>query len=325
MRSSLQVLAFCACLSGAAGAVAQGSAPAALSPAESISWLQRIAMSARQLNYAGTFIYQQGDVVENSRIAHVVDGANETERLESLDGPRREIIRKNDAVFIINPETKQVRVDRRRPGRFFPQILPEQLSVVTDHYHVRKGDVERVAEHEAQALILEPKDGMRYGHKFWVDINSGLLLKAKLLGERNAVMEQFSFTQVQIGGTIPRDWLKASVPLPALGDPPPQDQPAESAWEVKVPPAGFRKVVETRRFRDPANSLPVIHMVWTDGLTAISVFVEPGRTASTTGGMQKGPLHIYTRSVGDNRVTVVGEAPAVTVRQIADSLAQRTK
>ena len=325
MRSSLRVLACWACLSGVTGVSAQGNS-APLSPAESISWLQRIAMSARQLNYAGTFIYQQGDVVENSRIAHLVEGGNETERLESLDGPRREIVRKNDVIFIINPETKQIRVERRRPGRFFPQILPDQLSVVADHYHVRKGDVERVAEHEAQALILEPKDGMRYGHKFWVDTNSGLLLKAKLLGDRNTVMEQFSFTQVQIGGNIPREWLKPSVTPPAIPDKARDEPPsAESAWEIKVPPAGFRKVVETRRYRDQSNTVSVIHMVWTDGLAAISVFIEPGRMATSTGLIQKGPLHIYTRSVGENRVTVVGEAPAVTVQLIADSLAQRTK
>jgi sigma-E factor negative regulatory protein RseB len=264
MRISLQIVAVLACLSVGTGSLAQTSSPP-LSQAESISWLQRIAMSARQLNYAGTFIYQQGDVVENSRIAHLVEGGNETERLETLDGPRREIVRKNDVIFIINPESKQIRVERRRPGRFFPQILPDQLSVVTDHYHVRKGEVERVAEHEAQALILEPKDGMRYGHKFWVDTNSGLLLKAKLLGDRNVVMEQFSFTQVQIGGNIPREWLKPSVTPPAIPEKARDEPPsAESAWEIRVPPAGFRKVVETRRYRDQGNTVAVIHMAGSD-------------------------------------------------------------
>jgi sigma-E factor negative regulatory protein RseB len=153
-----------------------------LSQGDALGWLQRIAGAARQLNYAGTFVYQQGDKVETSRIVHMVDGGNEVERLETLDGPRREVVRNNDVVFSYHVDTKIVRVDRRRAGRSFPQILPDQLTAVTDHYHVRKAEIERVAEHDAQALVLEPKDGMRYGHKFWADMGTGLLLKAKMIG-----------------------------------------------------------------------------------------------------------------------------------------------
>ena len=127
-----------------------------LSQSDALGWLQRIAGAARQLSYAGTFVYQQGDKVETSRIVHVVDGSNEIERLESLDGPRREVVRNNDIVFSYQADTKTVRVDRRRVGRSFPQILPDQLTAVTDHYHIRKGEIERVAEHDAQALVLEP-------------------------------------------------------------------------------------------------------------------------------------------------------------------------
>lgn len=300
-----------------------------LPQADALGWLQRIAAAARDQNYAGTFVFQQGDFVETSRIVHVMEGGRELEKLETLDGPRREVVRTDDVVFSYSPDNRSFRIDRRRAGRNFPQLLPDQLTSVTDYYHVRKAEIERVAEHDAQALILEPKDGMRYGHKFWADLNSGLLLKAKMLGERNQVLEQFAFTQVQIGGSIPREWLRPSIPLPRV-DPPREamaapDNPDDSAWVLKPTPAGFRKIIEMRRARDASGPTTITHMVLSDGLAAISVFIEPVRQKVPEGLVQKGAINIYTRVVGDQRVTVLGEAPASTVVLIANSIVPRNK
>ena len=81
----------------------------------------------------------------------------------------------------------------------FPALLPEQLSSLTEYYEIRKGEPERIAGFDSQALVLEPKDGMRYGHKFWAESATGLLLKARMVNERHNVVEQFSFTQLIIG------------------------------------------------------------------------------------------------------------------------------
>jgi sigma-E factor negative regulatory protein RseB len=70
----------------------------------------------------------------------------------------------------------------------------------------------------------------------------------------------------------------------------------------------------------------VAQIVFSDGLAAISVFIEPmsrERPADTTLSHQ-GAVNIYTRSYADRMVTVLGEAPAATVMQIANSLELRT-
>lgn len=297
-----------------------------LPQADALGWLQRIASAARHLNYAGTFVYQQGDAVETSRIIHLVEGNNEMERLESLDGPRREVIRNNEMVYSYQPDSRSFRMDRRRPGRTFPQLLPDQLTVVTDHYVVKKAEVERVAEHDAQALVLEPRDGMRYGHKFWADVQTGLLLKAKMLGDRSQVIEQFAFTQVQIGGQISRHLLAPSVPITAPAtEMSAEAAPVESEWVLKSTPPGFRKILETRRSKDGSASITIIHMVLSDGLAAVSVFIEPTRPRVVEGLVQRGPINIYTRIVGDQRITALGEAPAATVMNIANGLSPKPR
>ncbi|MFI4923477.1 MAG: sigma-E factor regulatory protein RseB domain-containing protein, partial [Burkholderiales bacterium] len=69
-----------------------------MAPDDALSWLQKIATAAHELNYSGTFIYQYGIHTETSRIVHAVDSSGEHEKLEILDGLPREIIRNNDEV-----------------------------------------------------------------------------------------------------------------------------------------------------------------------------------------------------------------------------------
>lgn len=298
---------------------------------QALAMLQRIADAARQLNYLGTFVYQHGDQVETSRIVHVLDDSGEYEKLETLDGPRREIIRNNNEVLCYYPEAKIVRSEKRVSRRTFPALLPEQISSITEHYQIRKGEPERIAGHDSEALVLEPRDGLRYGHKFWAETSSGLLLKARMVDERHNVVEQFSFTQLTIGGSVSRDMVKPSfdVRFPEWRlDRFSNDMVSkvDSGWSVKSFPAGFRKIMEMRRSKQ-GNSVPVTHLVYSDGLAAVSVFIEPSASRSriNEGLTRQGAINIYTRTIKDQVITVLGEAPASTVMQIGDSISFRGK
>ena len=64
-------------------------------------------------------------------------------------------------------------------------------------------------------------------------------------------------------------------------------------------------------------------MVYSDGLAAVSVFIEQpprGGKPQRMGLSSVGAINIYTREVADHVVTVVGDAPALSVRRIADTV-----
>lgn len=311
-------------------ALVLGAFPAAAAESgDGVAWLQRIASSARTINYIGTFVYQHDNRVETSRIIHLVDETGEHEKLEMLDGPPREIIRSNDEVQCYFPEAKTLRIDKRKPRKAFPALLPEQLSTLIENYHVRVAGRERIAGYECQVLILEPKDGLRYGHKLWADIGSGLLLKASMFDDKGKVVEQFAFTQVEIGRPIDRGLLKPKYEARALlwqervmtdereGD-------TRSGWIIRDPPTGFKKILEVKR-RLGAKPRPVTHIMLSDGLVAVSVFVEPLDTSPSTVQRlsHQGAINVVSRVVNDHLVTVVGETPVATVMKIANSVAYR--
>lgn len=312
------------------GAFSCGGSIAADTATDGMAWLKKIAAASRQLNYAGTFVYQHGRQVESSRIAHMSDASGEYEKLETLDGPPREIIRNNENVTCYVPDNKTVIIEKRT-SRQFPALLPEQLNGITDNYVINKGGQERVAGYDCQVIALEPKDNLRYGHKYCAELGSGLALRSRTYNEKGEMVDLFVFTQLTIGSGVTREMLKSrfaaisqgwQVDRAALDL---RETAADSRWEYKSPLAGFRKLTEMKR-SIPGRASPVSHIVYSDGLAAVSVFLEPlPKSPPAAGATYQGAVNMYVKSSGDQMVTVVGEAPAGTVKQIAESFTAKSR
>jgi len=293
---------------------------------DGLALLKQMASASRRLNYSGTFVYQHAGQNETSRIVHFVNPAGgEFEKLETLDGPAREVIRTNDQVTCYLPDSKTVIIEKRSTRRF-PALLPEQLSGVADNYVVSVTGMDRVAGYDCRVVMLEPKDKMRYGHQFCAEAGSGLPLRARTLSEKNQLLEAFAFTDLRIGGSFSREQVRSryaakskewKVDHSALVI---SDVPADTGWSLTRQPTGFKKLTELKR-SIAGRAAMVSHIVYSDGLAAISVFIEPLPKARPARSLShQGAVNIYIRPVADHMVTVLGEAPAATVMQIANSL-----
>ncbi|MBI4987087.1 MAG: MucB/RseB C-terminal domain-containing protein [Rhodocyclales bacterium] len=294
---------------------------------DALKWLHRITEAAQKLTYSGTFMYQSGTLTEVSRITHLVEAGTEFERLEVLDGSPREVLRHNDEVRCYLPESRLVIIERRSSNRqAFPALLPASLVGLTEHYTIRKGATGRVAGFETQSILIEPKDSLRYGHHFWVDTRTGLLLKAGVIDENGRSIETFAFTDVRIGGPVDRDALKSGVDA-SRGDWKVVNvrttRGEDNRWVFHAPLPGFRKVMGVRRQVRP--DLPeMTHLVFSDGLAAISVFIEPllgGKPE--TGPFAMGTINIYKRIVGDDLLVVMGDLPPSSLKQLADGMERK--
>lgn len=306
-------------------------APAFADPlqGDEADWLKTMVFAAHQTDYSGVFVYQSGGRVEMSRITHVTDENGEHERLEGLGGARRELIRNNDQVWVYSDGHKS-RVEKRQIRRAFPALLPEQISTLKENYSVRREEEGEVAGYHVHTVVFQPRDNLRYTRKMWAHYDSGLLLKAAVMDDHGYIIEQYAFMQLNIDGNIDRRWITQDKPSPAEQQARQlQPLPLSSAeyvaesngWQVDAMPAGFKKILEMRRhFRE--NQEPVIHMVYSDGLAGISVFIEKtnGLPHLHSGLAGQGAVHVYNRIVGDALITVVGEVPARTVIQVAESV-----
>lgn len=294
---------------------------------EALSLLGRAVSASQKTSYVGTFVYQSGTSVETSRIAHYVDTeGNSIERLEVLDGSPREVIRVNDDVRCYLPKEKMIIEDRRGTRKTFPSLLPEAVAALGDFYNVRKGAPVRVAGFDTQTVMLEPKDGFRYGHMFWIESQSGLLVKARMVNEKGEPIEQFAFAQLQIGPPLTRDDVQSRLAASATGwkvhaANSTQAQNADLGWTVNADVPGFRQIAGMRRSLGPDRQ-DMVHMVFSDGLAAISVFIEPYRKddGNQVGPMKHGAVNVFKRRVAGFVVTALGEVPAHSVQRMAEAV-----
>lgn len=291
-------------------------------------WLKKIQFAAQRLNYSGTFIYQQNSQVRSSRITHVVEGGNELEKLEILDGKPREYIRHNDKIAFYMPDVKAVLIEKRVTQDVFPSILAANPLELAGYYYLKSAESGRVAGRECRTILLEPKDNWRFGYKFWADKSTGLLLRAQTLNEKNEVVEQISFSQISIGN-IDHNRVKSSFGN-TLGwriENSPTPHAHLNDWVVRWVPPGFRKtrelkraVVDSSETSRSGHIKEVAQIVYSDGLAAVSIFIEPGTESRTEGSMQQGATNVLGKRQGDFWLTIVGEVPANAIKQVANSI-----
>ncbi|MEO8937620.1 MAG: MucB/RseB C-terminal domain-containing protein [Burkholderiaceae bacterium] len=289
-------------------------------PADTAAWVNRIQQAAQRQNYAGTFVHQQGSQVQSSRVTHVTDRSGEHEKLELMDGQAREFIRHNDDVRCYMADSKLVLIEKRARYDSFPALLTSPPIDLDQYYQLSVEGTDRVAGRNARLIVLQARDKARYGYRLWVDRDTFLLLKAQTVDDKGVAIEQVAFTDVAIGGKLDASRIRPTVSSTdgwrtETDRMVPVDL-ARAGWSVPQPVAGFRKVMEVRRAFGGREDIG--QMVYSDGLAAISIFIEPAEPHDTSEGeASKGPVNVVTERHGDFWLTIVGDAPASSVRDMA--------
>lgn len=291
-----------------------------------LTWLQRAASSARNTNYAGTVMHISGERATTTRITHLFISGSEHEKIESLDGPRREIVRHDDQLQCFYPDAKTIRMDRRVTARFFPSVLSGPPEALGEFYRLQLGKVERVLGRDCQWIHLEPKDALRYAQRLCAELDTGLLLRARTLGTKQQVLEQYTFTDLRTGAQVSRNELKSTFQAQSKdwhrdGKPLDEAKPVSTGWTVSMRPSGFRQVWEMQK-KLPNRDQPVSQLVFSDGVATMSVFVEPMSNApNTTEALsEEGALSVFVRPMGEHIVTVLGEVPPAAAQYAGRSV-----
>jgi len=316
-------------------AAAQSTASAPAEPKAMREWLMRIHEAASRKNFQGTFVVSAGGAVSSARIAHFCQGSDQFERIDSLDGQTRHVFRHNELVHTLWPHARVAMVEQRELVKSFPALLQDGDDRIAEFYDVRPAGLDRVAGHEASVLHVRPRDGHRYGYRLWSERNSGLLLRADVLGEKGELLETSAFSDVAIDvQPHPEAVLQPMRRLDGYRVVRPTFTPTRleaEGWSQRQTVPGFRQVSCVKRPLDvlgdgetPAGA-QAMQTIYSDGLTYVSVFIEPFNPERHTRSMQRaiGATQTLMRRQGDWWFTVVGDVPAATLKAFASGLERR--
>lgn len=295
-------------------------------------WLQKMHYASHMLNYTGRFVYQQNRQLSLMSIAHAFTKQGEQEKLVSLDETGREVIRNGDKVTCILPDSKSVMVETGSHHKVrFPPNLPVKFDQLKGQYTFRIGGQDKIAGQQARMIIIQPTDNYRYGHRLWVDEKTGLLLKTQLLDESGKLLEQFMFTQISYLKKVPEALLKPRATdkeytwYESQDASAPKTRDKKHMWLVQELPRGFtRASIHYQRMPD---KMLVEHMIFSDGLASVSVFIEKDKHKDATllGISHLGAVNAFGRILGDYHITTVGEVPRRTVRMIGESVVYKIR
>jgi sigma-E factor negative regulatory protein RseB len=292
---------------------------------EAGKWLDRMNRAVDELNYRGTFVHVVDGTPETLNIVHRNVAGNSGERILSLDGPRREIVRENDQVRWILPDQKLVLLETRKDVSPLVSALPSYSADLEPHYEIKLRATARIANRSAQMIEIKPRDEFRYGYVLWLDQETAMPLKSQLMDERGHTVEQILFTEINMTGDIAAADLEPTINTAGFSTMrPPESAPLVAAnipWRASAVPGGFKLSAATQSPM-PGSKYPVEHLVYSDGLATVSVFIEDPKTkAEVNDGFSKvGSTNTFSLTLRGRKVTAVGEVPRQTVRTIASSL-----
>lgn len=315
---SLSILT-CLLLAGTAGATDE----------QARALLQRMDQAVEALNYEGTFVHIVDGQVETMHVVHRVEDGKVTERLVTLDGPSREIIRDDQEVTCIFADQKSVMVERRKGDSPLRAALPRYSEQLDAYYEfVRLRDGMRLGRN-AVSFEIRPRDKYRYGFRLWMDESTGMLLKAQLIDIYRNVAEQLMFVSIRLPETIAADRVEPTIETGDFTWYVTQDAAAATArasasaggWRAASLPPGFKLTTSNVEMM-AGSEHPTEHLVYSDGIASVSVFIEePERSSDQLQGATRiGAASAFSTMVGGFQVTAMGEVPPITVEMIAGSI-----
>ena len=285
-------------------------------------WLNRMAAAVQSTSYEGTVIRLRNGKAEALKVVHTVDDGVIREKVVAQEGSGLEIIRRGNEVHCILPERKSVLIEEWDNQSTLFSTLPRSRIQFGNEYDLAIVRKERVAGRQALLLAIRPHDGLRYGHRIWLDTETGFPLQTQLIDEHGEAIEQVTFADIEINREIHASQLAPSYSTDGFtwlrqssGH---SKTPIVTEWSGGDLPTGFRAVSAHEEAMQDGG--PITHIVFSDGLATVSVFISPTSGNFSEGASEVGGSHAYGLIVDGYEITAMGEVPPATVRQIATGM-----
>jgi sigma-E factor negative regulatory protein RseB len=286
---------------------------AAAHAGDAAAWFERMRDALHGENYEGRFVYQVGPQLDAMYVVHRVSGQTELERLVSLNGDRKQVIRGHRAVACLEPGRHRMSVIEGdlEPGR------ETELAQLQESYLFTLDEGQRIAGRQARLIRVEPRDKLRFGYEIYVDEETALPLRTVMLDVQGNQQSQMMFVELKTGEDVTpiehdvsalqmteKDRITVAAGLTHSHPP---------GWRFQSLPPGFA-------LRSTRGDEQRRHFILSDGLASLSLYIEPGSTEGLEGYSHVGATRAYgTRRYG-RQITAVGEVPEETLRLIVDAI-----
>jgi sigma-E factor negative regulatory protein RseB len=272
---------------------------------EALDLLQKMRAALQTASYSGTVVYAQGTDLATYQISHTLQNGAE----------------KGNVTRLSQGEGKPTSEMESFSLAKFQQVQPNMQKA----YSLDLGGEDTIAGRQCQIVVARPRDRMRYLQRYCIDKANGMMLKYSMIDQHHDTVEQLVFTDIKLDTPDSNASTKATaaltpVALKTLSDSPsPNLDKAQNRWKFKSLPDGFEQVEQLEK-APKAGKAAVQHIILSDGVTSVSVFITKDDDTKVGQAYNSGAMNIFTSKINDFNITLVGEVPVRTLKQISEGM-----
>ena len=270
------------------------------------AWMAKLAREGRAIEYQGVVVFAHDGRIETMQVSRKLGPRGPRDEIVALSGDRRTLVREQGRLTCTDQAGASVEVASGDAGLL--GFEPAALIAGNEQYRLALRGQDRVAGLEATVVEARPDDDSRYGYRLWLEPNSGMVLGTKLEAPDGSTVQQLMFTSIALSRA-----QQFGLPVTAKSTGPAAMPGLPGDLRLGWLPRGFRVIAQ------PPGPGEKGHVLLSDGLAYVSVYVEPlGQLARPMrGALRRGGMNMYARPVAEQQVVVIGDVPSGTAERIA--------
>ncbi|QIW15986.1 negative regulator of sigmaE [Pasteurellaceae bacterium RH1A] len=292
----------------------------AQTPSTPLGYLQAMQAAHKSADFELLYFLKQGEQTASLRYRHATEGKTQYAQLLHLENGREEIILKDNLVSYFGHGFQPFSLESEAILDNLPSAFYGDFSHLQG-YNLVDGGRARVADRIVRIIRLVPRDDFRYKYHLWIDEENFLLLKSELLDRDNQVLEEFRVVQAYVDEQM-KFIIEPinSLVLPSLLTP--SSQAAQTQWQPKWLPAGFQRVKSSLQNLTIGSQLEQVEgQFYSDGLFTFSIYVVQNKgIVFDEQFWRNDKLSIYSHTIGDKDVVIMGEIPLITAKYIVEQI-----
>ena len=282
--------------------------------------LQQMTRVWRENSYQLSFVQILPSQVNSYQYQHVFADQRHYAQLSALDGVQQDIIQRDNIISYYGGSSYQpfsIRGDYILDN--IPNVLYADYHQLQHYYDFIDAGKSRIAGRIAQVIRVLPKDDFRYQYILWIDELSHLLLRSDMLNRNSELLEQFRvITLQQTENAQPLVNLIERLNLPPLINIQGERTVNVDDWQLAWLPPGF-KIVKREQYQTEIGSLHSLML--SDGLFSFSLYINSNIEENLGEHYwQQAGNTIYTETVDNREITLIGQIPLITAKQIVKDI-----
>ena len=292
----------------------------ALSPKQ---LLQEMKKASEQLNYEFSFVQTTPSNLDSLRYRHFKADGKTYAQLVTLDGAQQEIVQRDNLISYFQVNYQPFTITGEGIIDHLPPLLQANFNTLEKYYDFVNIGRNRVADHVVQTIRILPKDDFRYQYLAFIDEENHLLLRSDMLDSDGNVLNQFRVVNLYVGDGMSGlvEYLDHVMVPPLLLDKKANKTPSFN-WQPGWLPKGF-KLVNRRVETDGGEKIE--SQLYSDGLFSFTLYVSAkiAETNKQDNAWRQGAYTIYSETVDNKEVTIIGQVPISTAKRIVQDIKLR--